>query len=154
MSATPDVTTAALDSFTPLGAEALRCPHQFNARMRREAPVYRCPHTGVFFVFDYATIRRIAGDPETFSNKFGRAMRSEGNVDPRLLAEQKKGYPSVDTMLTEDPPKHRRYRGLVNQAFTARRVATLEPDITTIANDLVDAFIAQGRCELVGAFCG
>ena len=154
MSALPDVTTKALDRFTPLDADVLKCPHQFNARMRREAPIYRCPHTGMFFVFDYETIRRIAGDPETFSNKFGRAMRSEGDVDPRLVAEQRKGYPAVDTMLTEDPPVHRRYRGLVNQAFTARRVATLEPDITKIANDLVDTFIDAGRCELVGAFCG
>ncbi len=97
--------------------------------MRQEAPIYRCPHTGMFFVFDYETIRTIAGNPELFSNKFGKAMRSEGDVDPRLIAEQKKGYPAVDTMLTEDPPVHRRYRGLVNQAFTARRVATLEPDI-------------------------
>ncbi len=154
MSAMPDVTTKALDQFTPLDAEVLKCPHQFNARMRREAPIYQCPRTGMFFVFDYETIRKIAGDPETFSNKFGKAMRSEGDVDPRLIAEQKKGYPPVDTMLTEDPPVHRRYRGLVNQAFTARRVATLEPDITKIANDLVDAFIDDGRCELVGAFCG
>ena len=149
-----DVTKAPLDQFTPLSVDVLKCPHQFNARMRREAPIYRCPHTGTFFVFDYETIRKVAGDPETFSNKFGQAMRSEGDVDPRLIAEQKKGYPPVDTMLTEDPPVHRRYRGLVNQAFTARRVATLEPDIAKIANDLVDAFIDTGRCELVSAFCG
>jgi cytochrome P450 len=154
MSAMPDVTTKALDQFTPLDVDVLKCPHQFNARMRREAPIYRCPHTGMFFVFDYETVRRIAGDPETFSNKFGQAMRSAGDVDPRLIEEQKKGYPPVDTMLTQDPPVHRRYRGLVNQAFTARRVATLEPDITKTANDLVDSFIDAGRCELVSAFCG
>jgi cytochrome P450 len=94
-----------------------------------EAPIYRCPHTGMFFVFDYDTIRSIAGNPEVFSNKFARAMRSEGEIDPRIVEAQKQGYPAVDTMLTEDPPVHRRYRGLVNQAFTARRVATLEPDI-------------------------
>jgi cytochrome P450 len=151
---TADIAGKPLDQFTPLDPAVLKCPHQFNARMRAEAPIYRCPHTGMFFVFDYETIRRIAGDPETFSNKFGKAMRSEGDVDPRLIAEQKKGYPAVDTMLTEDPPVHRRYRGLVNQAFTARRVATLEPDITKIANDLIDEFIGAGRCELVAAFCG
>ena len=50
-------------------------------------------------------------------------------------------------MLTEDPPVHRRYRGLVNQAFTARRVATLEPEIEKIANDLIDAFIDNGSAN-------
>jgi cytochrome P450 len=149
-----DVTTAPLSQFTPLDPSVLKCPHQFNARMRHEAPIYRCPHTGMFFVFDYATIRAIAGNPDVFSNKFGRAMRSEGDVDPRLIEAQKEGFPAVDTMLTEDPPVHRRYRGLVNQAFTARRVATLEPEIEKIANDLIDAFIDNGKCDLVATFCG
>jgi cytochrome P450 len=154
MTGDADVTTLPLDQFTPLGIDALRCPHQFNARMRREAPIYRCPHTGMFFVFDYETIKRIAGDPATFSNKFGQAMRREGAIDPRLIEVQKRGYPPVDTMLTQDPPVHRRYRGLVNQAFTARRVSTLEPDIARIANDLIDAFVDRGHCELIEAFCG
>ena len=154
MTAASNVTTKALDQFTPLDVDVLKCPHQYNARMRREAPIYRCPHTGMFFVFDYDTIRRIAGNPETFSNKFGAAMRRSGDVDPRVVEVRNSGYPAVDTMLTEDPPVHRRYRGLVNQAFTARRVATLEGDIAKIANDLIDAFVDAGRVELVSAFCG
>jgi cytochrome P450 len=149
-----NVTTKALDQFTPFDADVMKCPHQYNARMRGEAPIYHCPHTGMFFVFDYATIRKIAGDPETFSNKFGSAMRRGGDVDPRLVEVRNTGYPAVDTMLTEDPPVHRRYRGLVNQAFTARRVATLARDIETIANEMIDAFVDLGTVELVGAFCG
>ena len=154
ITAATNVTTKALEQFTPLDVDVLACPHQYNTRMRGEAPIYRCPHTGMFFVFDYATIRRIAGDPETFSNKFGGAMRVSGAVDPRLVEIRATGYPAVDTMLTEDPPVHRRYRGLVNQAFTARRVATLEGDIEKIANDLIDAFVGAGRADLVAAFCG
>jgi len=154
MTTEANVATKALDQFTPLDADVLKCPHQYNARMRSEAPIYRCPHTGMFFVFDYDTIRRIAGDPETFSNKFGGAMRVSGDVDPRLVEIRNTGYPAVDTMLTEDPPVHRRYRGLVNQAFTARRVATLEGDIENIANALIDVFVDAGRVELVSAFCG
>lgn len=154
MSALEKVTTAALDTFTPFDPDVMACPHAYNARMRAEAPVYRCPHTGIYFVFDYDAIREVAADHGTFSNRFGQAMRNAGEVDPRLAAEMAKGYPPVDTMLTEDPPRHRRYRGLVNQAFTARRVATLEPDIARIANDLIDRFAARGRAEFVSEFCG
>jgi cytochrome P450 len=149
-----DVTARALDEFTPFDPEVMRCPHAYNQRMRTEAPIYRCPHTGVFFVFDYEHIRAIAADHGTFSNRFGQAMRSPGEIDPRLAEVQAKGYPPVDTMLTQDPPLHRRYRGLVNQAFTARRVATLEPDIARIAHDLIDRFAARGRAEFVSEFCG
>ena len=90
-----------MNESTPLDPSVLKCPHAFNARMRQEAPIYQCPDTDIFFVFDYATIHAIAGNPDVFSNRFGRAMRSEGDVDPRLIEAQKEGYPAVDTMLTE-----------------------------------------------------
>lgn len=153
MTNAPDVSSVPLDHLTPLDTAVLACPHEFNRRMRAEAPLYRCPHSGIVFVFDHPTVVRVAADPETFSNRFGAAMRSTADVDPRLVEEQQKGYPPVDTMLTQDPPLHRRYRGLVNQAFTARRVNQLEPYIETLAHELIDGFIDAGRCELVRAFC-
>ncbi|MBX3707832.1 MAG: cytochrome P450 [Pseudomonadales bacterium] len=149
---TTDVLHGPLAATTPLSPEVLACPHAFNERLRHEAPVYRCPHTGIVFVSDYATVCRIAKDYQTFSNKFGQAMRSEGEVDPRLRDVQARGYPPVDTMLTQDPPLHRRYRGMVNEAFTARRVATLEPYIERLCHELIDGFVDAGRCEFVEAF--
>lgn len=62
------------------------------------------------------------------------------------------GYPFENTLLTNDPPSHRRFRGLANRAFTPRRVAQLESNVRAIANDLVDAFIHDGRVELVHQF--
>jgi cytochrome P450 len=114
--------------------------------------VYRCPHTGIVFVSDYEHVRDVAKHHEIFSNKFGQAMRSEGDVDPRILEAQKEGYPPMDTMLTQDPPVHRRYRGMVNQAFTARRVSTLAPYIESLSHELIDHFIDAGRCEFVSEF--
>jgi cytochrome P450 len=149
----PDFLDQPLDATTPLSPEVLACPHAFNERLRREAPVYRCPHTGIVFVSDYETVRRVAKDHKTFSNRFGLAMRSAGqDVDPRIVEAQAEGYPPVDTMLTQDPPLHRRYRGMVNEAFTARRVATLEPYIKELCHKLIDGFIGAGECEFVTAF--
>jgi cytochrome P450 len=141
-----------LGETSPISAEALTCPHELNTRLRREAPVYRCPHSGIVYVSDYETVRRVAKDHETFSNRFGQVMRSRDDEDPRLRQVLAQGYPPVDTMLTQDPPVHRRYRGLVNQAFTARRVATLEPYIEHLCHQLIDDFAPAGECELVEAF--
>jgi cytochrome P450 len=141
-----------LAATTPMSPEALACPHAFNERLRKEAPVYRCPHTDIVFVSDYDTVRRVAKDHKTFSNRFGLAMRSGGEIDPRILEVQAEGYPAVDTMLTQDPPVHRRYRGMVNEAFTARRVATLEPYIEQLCHTLIDDFVEAGECEFVAAF--
>lgn len=150
--AEPDILTQPLEASTPLSPEALACPHAYNERLRHEAPVYRCPHTGIVFVSDYATVCRVAKDHKTFSNRFGQAMRNSEEVDPRLAAVMAEGYPPVDTMLTQDPPLHRRYRGMVNEAFTARRVATLEPEIEQLCHALIDGFIDAGECEFVDAF--
>ena len=148
-----DILTTPLEELTPMNPEVLACPHAFNERLRQEAPVYQCPHTGITFVSDYETITRIAKDHETFSNRFSTAMpTSETKVDPRIIEIQKKGYPPVDTMLTQDPPVHRRYRGMVNQAFTARRVTTLEPYIEKLCNEIIDGFVDAGRCEFVVEF--
>lgn len=139
-----------LQEGSPISPEALACPHQYNERLRNEAPIYQCPHTGIFFVSDYDTVRIIAKDHATFSNKFGQAMRPMGQeIDPDIAAIQAEGYAPVDTMLTEDPPVHRRYRGMVNQAFTARRVATLQPDIERICHELIDEMLKKDVVDFV-----
>jgi cytochrome P450 len=148
----PDILSLPLEASTPVSPEALGCPIAYNARLRAEAPVYRCPHTGIVFVSDYDTITRVARDFETFSNRFGQAMRKDSDIDPRLREANKDAYPAVDTMLTQDPPLHRRYRGMVNQAFTNRRVAALESHIEDVCHQLIDRFSANGTCEFVESF--
>ncbi len=145
------VLEVSLEETVPLSPEVLACPHEYNTRLRAEAPVYKCPHSGIFFISDYETSRAVLRDHETFSNRFSVAMRPQ-EVDPRVSAIQQQGWPGVDTMLTQDPPAHRRYRGLVNQAFTARRVKTLAPRIEEICNELIDAFADAGECDFVEAF--
>jgi cytochrome P450 len=48
-----------------------------------------------------------------------------------------------------DPPRHDALRALVSRAFTARRVARMEPDVRAIARELLDDFAARGSCELL-----
>jgi cytochrome P450 len=54
-----------------------------------------------------------------------------------------------------DPPDHTRLRGLVQQTFTPRRIAALEPWIRGIARDLIEAFpadAAEAEIDLMEAF--
>ena len=41
-------------------------------------------------------------------------------------------------MIFDDPPRHTRFRRLVNKAFTTKRVDALTPWITTVAQELLD----------------
>jgi cytochrome P450 len=50
----------------------------------------------------------------------------------------------MDWILNLNAPKHSRIRSLIARAFTARRVAGLEPAIARMADDLVDAMAERG----------
>jgi cytochrome P450 len=55
-------------------------------------------------------------------------------------------------MLQQDPPDHTRLRGLVVQAFTARRVEDMRPRIQAIVDETLDRIIPMGKMELIEDF--
>ncbi len=137
-----------LDQYGLFEVAALEEPWDYYRQLRERAPVYRDPQTGIVQVSTYALVHEVVRDHETYSNKFGMAMAaSQMPRDVREVARE--GYPPVDTMLTADPPEHKRFRGLVNKAFTPRRVKLLEKSITETADGLIDAFANRGEVEVV-----
>ena len=141
-----------LGEIHPFAPETLADPSAFNRRLRAEAAVHRDPHTGIFLVSTYGAVVEAAQDWQTFSNRFAQAMGA-GRTPPAEVREASAGgYPVVDTMLTADPPEQRRFRKLVNRAFVPRRVAALEPHVEALSHELIDAFAADGRVELMGQY--
>ena len=76
-------------------------------------------------------------------------QRSGGGDYPQEAADimANEGYPPVDTMLTADPPRHTRYRSLVDKAFSPKRVTDMGPEIE---DKIFDPFftgkeVGQGR---------
>ena len=144
--------TAASPLAHPFDPRILEDPWEYNRRLREEAPVWRDPHTGIFLVSTYAAVMEAVQSWEVFSNRFAQALAG-GRLPPREVQEAAAGgYPIVDTMLTADPPEQRRFRKLVNKAFVPRRVHALEPHVEALARELLDAFAADGRVELLGQF--
>ncbi|NUS86140.1 MAG: cytochrome P450 [Streptomyces sp.] len=54
-------------------------------------------------------------------------------------------------MLDLEPPDHTRLRRLVSKAFTPRTVERLAPVVERLADELVEAFVAEGGGDLVHA---
>jgi cytochrome P450 len=83
--------------------------------------------------------------------RFGREVPPEtaAEVPPHLAP-----FHAVEahSMLELEPPRHTRLRGLVLRAFTSRRIAALAPEITTRAEELIDA-MPTGEADLLAAFC-
>jgi cytochrome P450 len=53
-------------------------------------------------------------------------------------------FQSADWILNLDAPAHTRIRSLIARAFTPRRIAGLEPAITTMADELLDVMADRG----------
>ena len=140
-----------LEEINIFDQELMKCPHAFYKKLRDEAPVFQDPNTGIFQVSKHELICEAARNAKVFSNDFG-ALQKDGGSDvyPKEAAEimEKDGYPAVNTMLTADPPRHTKYRGLVNKAFTPKRVSDMGPEIEKKTNFIIDQFIDDGKCEV------
>jgi len=103
--------------------------------MRDTHPVWQ-DRFGVWHVFRHDDVEAVIRDPETFSSDTARLVPA--------------GAPVRRGMLTQvDPPEHRALRRLVSAAFTPHTVAALEPRITAVTDELLDA--AGERFDLVDA---
>ncbi|HEY4028413.1 MAG TPA: cytochrome P450, partial [Candidatus Dormibacteraeota bacterium] len=53
------------------------------------------------------------------------------------------------TLLVKNPPAHTRLRGLVSQAFTWRRLKTVEPRIAELARQRLDVIAEKGEADVM-----
>ncbi len=87
----------------------------------------------VWQVFRYADVLTVLNDYSRFSSQaFGLS-----------------GGFFRDTLISKDPPDHRKLRNLVNQAFTPRAVARLSERITQITQELLDQVREKGEIDVV-----
>ena len=145
--------TCPVAEICPMHPELLKSPWGMNRRLRDEAPVHRDPESGIYFISRYEDVVKMVMDHETFSNRMVTATRTLADSDdPEIKEVLASGYPSVDTMFSQDPPLQRRYRRFVDGAFSPVSLKALEPFIEQTANNLVDAFIDKGECEFLADF--
>ena len=142
-----------LEDFNPFDPAVLESPFEFNRLLVKDAPVYRDPHTNLVLVSSYDYVLEALKRHDDFSNRFAQAMGGRSVQRTEIADVMKEGYPTVDTMLTADPPEHSRYRGLVNKVFTPRRVDVIEAEIQKVTDELIDAFIGDGRFSVAAQFC-
>lgn len=143
------VDLASLDFFS---AEVQECPFQIYRQLQDEAPVWQMPGTNVFVVTRYSDIRDIIRDPARFSSSFG-ALLNAGSSNKEVDAIYGQGYEMVETLLTQDPPRHRVYRNLVNKVFSNKRIEGMRDYIQSITDELIDAWIDDGEVDLMNRLC-
>ncbi len=78
------------------------------------------------------------------------ALRDHETFVSRRHPPVSKGAPQY-VLIRDDPPRHPRFRRLVNQTFTLKRIEALTPWITSVANELLDA-IGAAETDIVQSY--
>ena len=103
-------------------------PYDAMTRLRAQSPVHKVQLPGLpraWLLTKHADVRLVSRDTDTFSS-------SKGNT----LVEAEAG-PNSAMLPGIDPPRHVHFRKLINQGFTVRNVARLEPRMREVARDIV-----------------
>ncbi|MBA8827828.1 hypothetical protein FHX42_005235 [Saccharopolyspora lacisalsi] len=138
-----------MSSPVPVAFDAafLAAPYATYARLRAQAPVHRA-HTPdgspIWLVTRYNDVQAALADPNLSVDKQHSTTGYAGfSLPPALDAN----------LLNRDAGEHARLRGLVNQAFTPRRVQQLRPRIQHLADELT-ATLPDGQVEMMQAWAG
>jgi cytochrome P450 len=117
----------------PSNAEEIPQTFEWFKQMRENTPILRDEHMPIWHAFRYEDVSIMLKDTTRFSSQ---AFAASGS----FLA---------DTLVSKDPPEHRKLRNLVNLAFTPRAVAHLADRITKIMQELLDQVRAKGEMDVV-----
>ncbi len=123
-------------------------PYPYYKRLRDEAPLYRNEELKFWALSRHQDVWEGFRNSTTLSNRDGVSL------DP-----VSRGPHASKTMsfLAMDDPAHLRLRTLVSKGFTPRRIRELEPRVTELAVQHLDAMLAKadaGTVDYVAEFAG
>ena len=79
-------------------------------------------------------------------------MPLEGDDVSDIVAEHRDQLPMHEHMVTMDPPDHTRERALLMRLITPKRLKDNEAFMWRLADQQLDEFVADGRCEFISAY--
>jgi len=113
-------------------------PYPYYRELRDEAPLYYAEPYDIYVLSRYADISRAVRDFKSFANGRGTS------VD--VSKEQ------MPTVLDSDPPDHTRLRRLMSGMFTPEAVKPLEETVRTMALDLLEPHLGNGKMDIIVDF--
>ena len=111
--------------------------------LRAECPVVHTKRfLGVYLPTTYQAVKEIAYDTEHFSSR--RVIVRD--VRPEEITR------NAAPPITSDPPDHKPAKQLLLPPFTPDAMKKLEPRVRAICNELIDEFIADGKCDAAARY--
>ncbi len=136
-----------------LGSDAFYAdPYPTYHQLRGYEPVHWSPQWGGWLLTRYADVVNMLRDPQKFSN-VGRMSTFLSQL-PEQIREEMRPFEDhfKQGLINSDPPDHTRIRGLLNKAFTPRRVEAQAPQVEALVNELLDKALRKGKMDVIGDF--
>lgn len=105
-------------------------PQPTYQRLLEQGPVV-CPRDGMALVASRAAVEQALKDHGTYSSE---GFLNLGNERPLIP-------------LSVDPPRHVKYRKILDPLFAPKRMDAIEDDVAERFNRLVDTFVDDGACN-------
>lgn len=144
----PSVSEEHLLDFDPFTPPERDDPHPTLRRARADKPVFYSRALRTWVVTRYDDVVAVLRDPDRFSSA-NAITNIPQPPPPEVLAVLATGIPYEPNSVDLDPPRHTIFRGLIHKAFTPGRIQGMAPQIRRIADELVDAFVADGEVDLI-----
>ena len=120
--------------------------HDMFTVLRAEDPVHWSEEAhgpGFWSITKHDDIQAVNRDTEAFSAELGgMTLLEPSSIDGAMDMRGK-------ILVMMDPPRHTRYRLLVNKGFTPRMIGLIEAHLAYRAELIVDSVIERGECEFV-----
>jgi hypothetical protein len=122
--------------YNPFSYEIHEDPYPTYELLREHAPAYYNREHDFWALSRFGDIWDAFADWQTFSSANGVSLEDTAAFSP-------------DMIITMDPPRQQKIRGLVARVLTPRRVAALEPKVREIATRHIDRFIGDGAADVI-----
>lgn len=138
-----------LPGFSLVDPEFLKDPLPMALRAHRDAPVFFDEMSNSWIVTKYQDAAAIFTDYQTFSS------RAVGRVPvPAKLAVEAADFAKDEIIFAIDPPEHILARSTIQYGFAKKIVDPLADYTAVVADEVIDAMIDRGECNLIEACYG
>lgn len=144
----PDAAVYDFDMFLDPGL--LRDPHERVRELVAKAPpVFWTPRNrGHWMVIGHQENYTLSRDTANFTSEI--TTREQAAAFMAHLPKDLGHIPKA-TPINLDPPAHTIYRAPLQAAFSPKAMLARKEEIRALANELIDAVIAEGHCDLIPA---
>jgi len=137
-------------AFNPFDAQFMTHPDSVLRAAREDAPIFMSPILGSWIITRYNDIAAVLREPERFSSK--EILSITELLAPEVLELFGDYIPMEGTLTGVDPPNHTRLRSVLEAKFSASGVASLEPMVREVCEDLFVKLSGRHSADLLSEF--